>query len=50
MLTATGPMETAHEVEELAKEGRFADVAEPRERLEAAVNAVLSDVRAFMKL
>jgi two-component system sensor histidine kinase/response regulator len=48
MLSATGPMAVAHEVELLAKEARFEEISEPAERLREAVNLVLKDVRAWL--
>ncbi|MHC4877688.1 MAG: response regulator [Planctomycetota bacterium] len=48
MLSATGPMDTAHEVELLARDGKFDEIEEPRRRLRAAVDDVLNDVRAYL--
>ena len=48
MLSATDPMAIAHEVEQLAKEARFDEIAEPTDRLRDAVDKVLDDVRAYL--
>jgi len=48
MLSATDPMAVAHEVEQLAKEGRFDEISEPASRLREAVDTVLDDVRAYL--
>ncbi|MBI1312956.1 response regulator [bacterium] len=48
MLSAEEPMRIAYEVEQLAKDGRFDEISEPQSRLRAAVDDVLTDVRAFL--